>query len=197
MNKCILISSCVFLLSVFHLSFAQDDFEKWKEEQEAEVASMAEAEVKYLESVTNEYDVYVEEQKRLFENFKTEVEKKWDEFKSSTSKMFVDYDGDLNARSSIDFEKGVIEIEVIIDDVPEKTADQKHKEGISALEKKIQKLINQESDDKKPLLKDQIKTRSGQSVTPQKAKTYAREIVEEQKIDQKRIKAKDNSPRIK
>ncbi len=75
MNKRILISSCVFLLSVFHLSFAQDDFEKWKEEQDTDIASMAEEEVKYLESVTKEYDAYLEEQTRLFENFKTEVEK--------------------------------------------------------------------------------------------------------------------------
>ena len=68
------------------------------------------------ETVTKKYDQLEKKEKKKREKFKKEVEKKWDSFKESTSKTYVTYSKDLNSRTIVDFEKGEVTIEVIIDE---------------------------------------------------------------------------------
>ena len=68
------------------------------------------------EKVTKKYDQLEKKEKKKREKFKKEVEKKWDSFKESTSKTYVTYSKDLNSRTIVDFEKGEVTIEVIIDE---------------------------------------------------------------------------------
>ena len=97
----------VFIMGSF--LFGQNDYEKWLKEQEAELIEMASKENEYLESVTAEFEGYVNQQEEYYKIFKDAVEKKWDSFRYSSNKTYVEYDENLNSRGSVDFEKGKIE----------------------------------------------------------------------------------------
>ena len=176
---------------------AQDDFEKWKQHQNQGISDLEAESNQYLESVTREFDNYNAEQNRQFENFKAEVEKKWKEYKGSTAKRLVNYDDDLNARSSVDFEKGEIEVEVIVEDTPGKSTAQKEAAAVASLENKVQKVVTQPAPDKKPLLKNQVMDKTGNKITPSRAKAFSKETVKKQKINKTVEKAGDGKTRVK
>jgi len=66
--------------------------------------------------VTKKYDESEEKLRKKREKFKNAVEKKWDTYKESTSKSYVTYSKDLSSRTIVDFEKGEVTIEVIVDE---------------------------------------------------------------------------------
>ena len=68
------------------------------------------------EKITKKYDYIERKEKEKREKFKKEVEKIWDSYKESTSKTHVSYSNDLTSRSIVDFEKGEVTIEVIVDE---------------------------------------------------------------------------------
>ena len=68
------------------------------------------------EKITKKYDDLEKKEKEKREKFKKEVEKLWDSYKESTSKTYVSYSNDLTSRSIVDFEKGEVTIEVIVDE---------------------------------------------------------------------------------
>ena len=48
------------------------------------------------------------------------MEEKWQDFKAPSKKEYVEYDDDLDSRASVDFEKGEITVEVIVEeDIPD------------------------------------------------------------------------------
>jgi membrane-bound lytic murein transglycosylase C len=190
-------SSFVIIFIVFSMAYGQDDYEKWLKDQQSAFNTLVEEENTYMESITKEFDDYQTEQERLYQNFKDEVEKKWDEFKFSSKKTYVDYDGDLNARGSIDFENGEIEVEVIVDADPKQTSSEEKEAGEELLKKKLTQMVKKEADDKKPLLKDQLKNKQGQKVNVKNADSFAKETVKEQKVTKEKFTAKDGKERIK
>jgi membrane-bound lytic murein transglycosylase C len=109
----------------------------------------------------------------------------------------VSYDDDLNSRSSVDFEKGEIEVEVIIEDTPGKTSQQSQEEGEIALEKKLQKVITLPAPDNQPILKDQIADGEGGSISPKTSKVFAKKVVATEAVQKSNITAKDGKPRVK
>ena len=66
--------------------------------------------------VTNKFEESEEKLRQKREKFKNAVEKKWDTYKESTSKSYVSYSKDLSSRTIVDFEKGEVTIEVIVDE---------------------------------------------------------------------------------
>ena len=190
----------IILLSIGYL-LGQDKYDDWLKEQEEkeqeEIDLMIVEENRYLENVTKQFDDYFVEQDSLFQNFKDRVEKKWNEFKSSSSKIYVDYDENLDARGSINFEKGEVEIEVIVEDKPGISYAEKKKIGEEKLQKKLTKMVKKKADDKKPLLKDQLKNKQGQKITKINVKSLVKEIVKDKKIKKKKFISKDGKKRIK
>ena len=190
-------SSFVIIFIVFSMAYGQDDYEKWLKDQQSAFNTLVEEENTYMEAITKEFDDYQAEQERLYQNFKDEVEKKWDEFKFSSKKTYVDYDGDLNARGSIDFENGEIEVEVIVDADPKQTSSEEKEAGEELLKKKLTQMVKKEADDKEPLLKDQLQDKQGQEVTDKNADSFAKETVKEQTVKKEKFTAKDGTERIK
>ena len=186
-------------ISFVFLSFVagQTEYEKWLKDQKSGLDSMAAAENAYMASVSKEFDNYVVEQEQLYQDFKDEVEKKWDGFKFSSSKTYVDYDNDLNARASVDFQKGLVEVEVIIEDDPKQSVVEKKNAGDKKLQKKLTQIIKKPADDDKPLLKDQLQNNQGRKVTTSNAKSFAKEIVNEKKVKKVEFEGKDGLKRIK
>ena len=186
-------------ISFVFLSFVsgQTQYEQWLKDQKAGLNSMAAAENAYMASVTKEFDNYIVEQEQLYQDFKDEVEKKWDAFKFSSSKTYVDYDNDLNARASVDFEKGLVEVEVIVEDDPKQSVVEKKNAGDKKLQKKLTQIIQKKADDDKPLLKDQLQNNQGRKVTTSNAKSFAKEIVNQKKVKKVKFEGKDGLRRIK
>ena len=187
----------IYIFIVYSMVFGQDDYELWLKKQQSGFEALVEEENSYMAAITKEFDDYQAEQERLYQNFKDEVEKKWDEFKSSSKKTYVDYDGDLNARGSIDFENGVVEVEVIVDADPKQTSSEEKKAGEDLLKKKLTQMVKKEADDKKPLLKDQLKNKQGQKVNVKNADSFAKETVKKQKVKKVEFEGKDGLKRIK
>ena len=185
------------IISLFSFSLAQNDFETWIKEQQGELDAMIEEENEFLASVTSELDDYINEQERIFQAFKSEVEKKWNKFRSSTPKEYVDYDDDLNARGTIDFEKGEIEIEILIDDDPNIRMKDKESSAKEKLQEKLSRLVVKGADDNQSILKDQLTTNSGNKVTKDNALKFSKEIVNKQKLTIRKIQSKDGATRIK
>ena len=185
----------VFMIS--YPAVGQDDFEKWLKNQEADLTEISEGEVKALATITKEFETYSEEQDRLYNAFKKSVEEKWDSFRFSSQKEFVDYDEDLSARGSIDFEKGEVEIEVLIekkDGVSKKEMDDVAKQKI---QNKIEKIVTKPADDNKPILDNQLKNKKGLKVTKANAKNFSKEVVNAKRATKKEIKSKDKKKRVK
>lgn len=185
----------VFMIS--YPAVGQDDFEKWLKNQEADLTEISEGEVKALAAITKEFETYSEEQDRLYNAFKKSVEEKWDSFRFSSQKEFVDYDEDLSARGSIDFEKGEVEIEVLIekkDGVSKKEMDNIAKQKIQI---KIEKIVTKPADDNKPILDNQLKNKNGLKVTKTNAKNFSKEVVNAKRATKKDIRSKDKKNRVK
>jgi membrane-bound lytic murein transglycosylase C len=182
------------LLIIFTSLAAQDDYEQWLKEQDASFSGVAHEEMAALVAISKEFDNYAVEQDKLFQSFKDEVEKKWDSFRFSGKKVYVDYDDDLDARGSIDFEKGEVEIE------EQKDGDSRvdiEKIAKKKLEKKIETLVVKPAEDKKAILKDQVADKNGKKITKKNAKSFSKEVVRSKKPVKKPIKSKDNKKRVK
>jgi membrane-bound lytic murein transglycosylase C len=98
----------IFLFLVVGLH-SQQSFEDYKNQQNQSFQ-------KYKNSITAKYKKFEDAEKEAFNNFKADVELKWQNFKGSSNKVYISYDKDLQSRASIDFDKGDLSIEIILDD---------------------------------------------------------------------------------
>ena len=174
--------------------YSPDDFANYQKQQ-------MEAFQNYKQSVTAQYADYERREKEAFEEYKREIEEKWEEFKSPEPKIFVEYSEDLNTRQSIDFEKGEVTIEVIVEEDPELAEpikeEDKEEKIKETLTKELIGLIKKKADDNKPILKNQLETKDGKEVTESNVKKEAINIVESKKVEKKPYKAKDGKKRVK
>jgi membrane-bound lytic murein transglycosylase C len=185
------------LLIIFTSLVAQDDFEQWLKEQDASLSGAANEEAAALAAISKEFENYAAEQEKIFQNYKDEVEKKWGTFKFSSKKVYVDYDQDLDSRGSIDFEKGEVEIEVVVEQKEGIPNTELEKEAKKKLEKKIESLVIKPAEDKKSILADQVADKNGKKITKKNAKLFSKEVVRSRKPEKKPIKSKDNKKRVK
>jgi len=191
-------------LAVITLSFAglqipvslqaqQSDFEKYMQQQQQGFNDFQDAQAKYQAEVTKQYQEYVQQQQQAYADFKEAVEKKWDAFRGNTQKEFVNYDKNLDSRGSIDFDKGEIEVEVIEDsDNPDAEKDARKK-----ISDQVKQLVKEKGEKDTPLLKDQVKDKSGKTVTEDNADAFAKEVSSKKDIQVKTYTAKDGTSRKK
>jgi membrane-bound lytic murein transglycosylase C len=110
----------ISILIIIHPIDAQTTFEEFRKKQQQAQQQAFEDELSefqnYVAEVTSQYDAYETQQAKEFEEFKKDVEEKWQEFKAPSKKEYVEYDDDLDSRASVDFEKGEITIEVIVEE---------------------------------------------------------------------------------
>lgn len=188
------IITTIFLLTFL---FQQDAFEKFLENENKSFQDFDNSDFrdfdKFKKEITQDYEDYEEKEKREFEEFKNKVEQKWEEFLHPTNKVHVVYDKDLNGRKSIDFEKGEIKVEVIVDrkeSIPEKEIKNK-------ISNKVAELVTEKAEDDKPILNKQLTTKSGKEVNHKNAVNLSKNLIEENKVTKKEFKAKDGVVRIK
>jgi len=196
------INSPIWIFLVFCTLFpvySQDTFEEFLKQQQQAQQQAFEDELSefqnYVAEVTSQYDAYEQQQAREFEEFKKAVEEKWQDFKSPSKKEYVEYDDDLDSRASVDFEKGEITVEVIVEeDIPdpvsqsvnvENNVPKPEKKQPSKLQEVAQK--NKKLNEPKPLKSIIEKTETPVS---RKDKSQQRSSVVKKEISDKKLQRK-------
>ena len=161
--------SYLILLILFGGLGAQSDYEDYlKKDQQAFS--------EYEASITAAYEKYELEDKQAFEKYQREVEEKWEEFKSPTVKEFVEYDDKKESRTSVDFEKGTITVEVLLEEGESaEKAQQKLKEV-------TEKIVKSKGEDDKPLLENQLESPKKEKVTPANIQQLSSELIKKDKM---------------
>ena len=188
------------LFSIFFFTtslFSQQTYQDWLQQQQTAFQLFSDEKNNYNNDTTIAYQNYLNQQKKLFEDYKNEIEQKWDNYQGNTKNTYVDYDKDLNARGSVDFEEGKVEVEVLIEDDSKTTMSDKQQAGENKLEEKIAQVVSSKADDDKALLENQLETLSGDKVTEKNAEVFAQEVVSAMPIKKKIIKSKDGKTRVK
>ena len=134
------------------------------------------------------------QQEVMWAQFEAEVKQKWQEFVHSTKKDWVDYSGDKEARSKVDFKTGQIEIEVIVpEDDPQPM--QKAKEKI---QEQAETVFNKKDTAQKRILEKQIVDKKGSKVVPKDLKKYLKkEVLPKVRPAPKPFKSRDGVKRRK
>ena len=185
--------------------FAQveTEYEKYVREQKEQMQKMDKDNQAAMKKMQEEYEAYVKAEKEAFDKFVKERELVWGKgnVKESTQKDWVEYSNNGNTRSTVDFEKGEATIEIVQE--PGKPVDEKE------IEKNLKFLLTNKGKTKdydsdvekavplqeKPVLENQVKTPSGETVTKEKVNEQVKEIAKEVKPEVKTVKGADNKER--
>ena len=119
------------------------------------------------------------------------MEEKWQNFKSPSKKEYVEYDDDLDSRATVDFEKGEITVEVIVEEeVTEPSLEPTEKVEQTVPKKKLmQQEIKKKKMDKEPEPIKSILKKSKKS-DPQKTKSQQQSLEVKKKILDQRLQRK-------
>ena len=173
--------------------YSQDSFEEFlKQQQRAQQESfdIEENELKnYITAVTSQYDKYERQQQQEFEEFKKAVEQKWQNFKSPKSKEYVEYDDDLDSRATIDFEKGEVTVEIILEEeLPSETKPasklpEKNTKKSNSLKNKLETSDIPPKETKR--LRDEKRIEKRKNVSKKKIKKKLADIIKSKGFDGK------------
>lgn len=141
----------------------------------------------YQEQISREYEAYEAEQRRQLEEMEREILRKWEDFRTDTKEESVEYSADRNSRSSVNYEEGKIEVEVV--------ADAKDPQSDEKAKAEIQKKLNDLA--KRKDTENQLKTSAGTKVSAANAESFAKETVKKQEIQATKYKARDGKERVK
>lgn len=123
----------------------------WSQEQNP-VRQMQESYQTWQEETDRNFQDYLARQDAEWQAYVADIEARWNEFEASTPKKWIDYGGDLNVKSRVDFEAGHVEIETI-QDADDPAADAKARESV---QNQLQKLVDTDNEAQTNVLEDQI-----------------------------------------
>jgi membrane-bound lytic murein transglycosylase C len=217
------LSVVIALIFISIYAFAQEDQDYQNYVKEIESVWDKYSEAKEFEKFQQEQDAafqaFVREQEEAYRKYVEEVKRKWNEFIGSTQKEWVDYDEDKSVRSIVNFEekeapeekpeekpegkpeekpreekKGQITVEAIVPaDAPDPV--DKAKELIA---NQIERIFSATNEAKKNVLEGQVKTKTGEDVTPENVKKFVQEeVLPEAKAEPEPLKSEDGVERVK
>ncbi len=129
----------------------------------------------------------------VWEQYRREIERIWDEFRGTTAKVWADYSDDTAARAVVDFDKGTIDVEVVIPSA-DPNAFQK---GAARVKEKFLETFAKEVSPGQPVLESQLQTQTGQVVTQQNVERFAETEVKGTARVEKRFQSQDGIERLK
>ena len=194
------------LLSVSTLLQAQETYQEFLRKQREGIQEQDRAFAQYQAAVTAEYQKFYEQQQKDFEEYRNQIENQWGKNNAltSTKKDWVSYGNDFSSRKSVDFEKGVAKVEVLVDESLTKNRPAIEQRLQSEISKAVVGKGNEdplEAKEKsppiaKPILSGQVETKDGQPVTEVNAKQFAEQLVSLSKWQEEKVVGKDGKTRI-
>jgi len=106
MKKILILILC--FQTITGLIFADEEFENYKKNSAKEYQN-------YKEKMEKEFKEYEAIQKEEFENYKKNIKENWENPKVSSKRVFVEYNSDYTERKTVDFSKGEVIIEKLVD----------------------------------------------------------------------------------
>lgn len=195
--------SVLFLFLLYENLYSSDSFKEFKDINTSSFAS-------YSEAVEKDFEKYQEELKKAFDDYKRKIAGVWGEKNAlvSDQKTYVSYFSELRERSLIDFEKGIVKLEIIL---PENEYDEKFSKN--KFRSLIAKAVSQRPDirsitdmAKNPdtienltsdlVLRDQIKDKNGNIVNEKNAYLFASQVLEQKKLESKAVKGESGEDRV-
>ncbi|HVE14428.1 MAG TPA: murein transglycosylase domain-containing protein [Elusimicrobiota bacterium] len=192
-------------------------FDELDQEKKASDADPGRDMYRDLDRLSKEMTAQYQELARNMEAQRAELRAKvlrqWSDVRESTRKEWVDYAKDAGSRSAVDFEKGQIQVEVLVP-VSEAASGRGMSAAFSELdaaaqgrvralaEKKIavqtRKILAEKEGKQPEVLKDQVRAADGKAVTAKTADAFVkRELAPKMVVDEKPVVAQDGTPRIK
>ena len=205
MTKYLSVAITLVLVSIYAFAQGDQDYQDYVRGIESMWDDYSDA--KEFEAFQREqnaaFQAFVREEEEAYRKFVEEVEKKWNEFIGSTQQQWVDYSEDQSVRSMVNFQeeeeapeenKGQITVEAVVP-ADEADAVDKAKELIA---NHMEKLFSSANEAKKSVLEGQVKTKTGETVTPQNVNKFIREeVLPAVKVQAKPMKSKDGVERVK
>ncbi len=201
----------IILISIPSVLLPQEknEQEQLKEFRQKEKEGLRDQDHEYLNFKVEEtarYRKFYEEEQRKFREYVAGIEKVWGEKKvdTSTNKRYVGYDKDYSGRRSVDFEKGQVKVEVLVDS-KDATDPAKVKQ---AIETEIVKMIKDKGTEDplalkeqappldSPILANQVQTNKGKPVTSENARQFASDVALGSTIHREEVTGKDGKKRI-
>jgi len=138
------------------------------------------------------FENYENDNATAFAAYKADVEAKWKKFLDSTREEWVSYSDEKETKRVVNFEKGYIEIETLIE-VTEPDPSKKAKDIIG---EQVQEIFKATDDSGNNILANQVSASDGKIITTQNAVSFAKDVVLNTKISNKHIVGSDNIERI-
>jgi membrane-bound lytic murein transglycosylase C len=170
-----------------------EDYGSMRDDMRRQMAEQSREQAREVERLSTEMErQYADLQRKMAEEtaaLRKRVLRQWTEFHDSTPKEWVDYGKSGDTMSRVDYEKGKIEVEVLVP-----AEDAQGDRAKKAAEKKVaEQLRNALSE-----TPDQVKTPKGEAVTPDKAEKFVHEaLVPQMKVSPKPVVAEDGKKRVK
>ncbi|MEA2103575.1 MAG: murein transglycosylase domain-containing protein, partial [Candidatus Cloacimonadota bacterium] len=146
---------------------------------------------KYAQQQEQEFQNYQMQQDSMFIQYKDQIEKEWNEFVESSPNEWVTYSEDFKGRSQVDFEKGEVKVEAVVEE-DEPQSEEKAKEIVK---KQLTKILEEKDETEEPILKDQIKVKDVGIVTKENLDEAVEKIIETGKVTE--TLGKDEKKRTK
>ncbi|WP_133407934.1 transglycosylase SLT domain-containing protein [Parashewanella tropica] len=102
-NKWILLTSLIYTSAVY--ADNDPEFEAFLKNHESEFSQ-------YQQQIKQEFQQFEKEWKNAEAEYKKRISKKWETAELPSKKVWVSYSEDLNQRTKVDYEKGVVQIEL-------------------------------------------------------------------------------------
>lgn len=138
-------------------------------------------------------DEYHRQAAIVWEQYRREIDRMWDEFRRTTAKVWADYSDDTASRAVVDFDEGIIDVEVVVPsadpDALQKAADR--------VKEKFLETFAKEASPGRPVLEGQLRTQTGQIVTSQNVSQFAETEVKGTARVVKRFRSQDGTERVK
>ena len=189
MNKIIF----VIFLNITLFGSNISDYEKFLNENNK-------AYIKYKSDLNSKFKQYKKTLDKEFKQYKKELSRYWENPEVSTSKKWIEYSKDQRSKKSVDFDKGIISIEVISPNLKDaykkiskdfakttiKNTAQAHKDDVVAQRVKQRIKLAQSKINPKPIISDLIYAKKP---TVKEVVKYTKKHVTKQAIKEKKSKS--------
>ncbi len=163
------------LLLPLAVVLSDDDFADFKRQQNAQ------------------FQQYIVEDSAAYERFKAAVRAKWREFLESTRDEWVSYNGDLDRSSRVDFRRGVIIIEALVETHSEGDMNEARQRIIQ----QVLYLLSPDNPSGVKVLADQLTMSDGSTVTDENRQIYAEHAAARTAQTEAHFKGEDGVDRMR
>ena len=124
------------------------------------------------------------EEEEKWKRLDQDVLQKWDTYVHTSKKIWVDYSGERDAVSQVNFETGKVVVEAVVP----KSAPDPVKEGKQIIAKQVEEMVQKPAPDKTPIMQDMLPQETVNAVTEAKIEPV---------VDPKPIIGKDGIERVR